>query len=415
MSDTNTKPTMIDPPARNPVSLAEIARVFLKIGAMSYGGPAIMGIMQAEIQEKRKWIDKKTFVDGLALVNMLPGPGATQLGIFIGHAKGGVVGGIIAGICFILPAFFIMFALAAAYLAYGALPSMRSAFYGIGPVVLGIFAVAVYRLGKNAIKERAQVVIAFAAAAAMLLPQIGVVMTLLIAGCTGIAVFDSRRHGVIGFAVVLAGFVLVHGLEWLYAGSDAAPVVPAPAGIVPSLWELGTFFFKVGAFTFGGGLSMLAFMQEQVVVQLGWLTPQEFVDALVLGQLTPGPILMLAAFIGFKLKGIAGATIAAGAIFLPSFLMMLTILPLLKRMGNLVWLKAFMRGVGPAVIGALAVSLAQMAPHAAPDWTTWALLLGTVAIILSRNFGPLPIMLGGAGIGLFLKGGVLRRVLDLAR
>ena len=415
MSDTNAKPTMVNPPAPNPVSLAEIARVFLKIGAMSYGGPAIMGIMQAEIQEKRKWIDKKAFVDGLALVNMLPGPGATQLGIFIGHAKGGMPGGIIAGLCFILPAFLIMFALAAAYLAYGALPSMRSAFYGIGPVVLGIFAVAVYRLGKNAIKERAQVVIAVAAAAAMLLPQIGVVMTLLIAGCTGIAVFDSRRHGVIGFAAVLAGFVLVRGLEWLYAGSDGAPLVPASGGIVPSLWELGTFFFKVGAFTFGGGLSMLAFMQEQVVVQLGWLTPQEFVDGLALGQLTPGPILMLAAFIGFKLKGIAGATIAAGAIFLPSFLMMLTILPLLKRMGNLVWLKAFMRGVGPAVIGALAVSLAQMAPHAAPDWTTWALLFGTVAIILWRNIGPLPIMLGGAGIGLFLKGGVLRRVLDLVR
>jgi chromate transporter len=415
MSDAKAKPAMVEPSAAKPVSLGEIARVFLKIGAMSYGGPAIMGIMQVEIQEKRKWIDKKAFVDGLALVNMLPGPGATQLGIFIGHAKGGMAGGIIAGLCFILPAFLIMFALAATYLAYGALPSMRSAFYGIGPVVLGIFAVAVYRLGKNAIKERAQVVIAVAAAAAMLLPQIGVVMTLLIAGCTGIAVFDSRRHGVIGFAVVLAGLVLVRGIEWLYAGSDAALGVPAPGGIVPSLWELGTFFFKVGAFTFGGGLSMLAFMQEQVVVQLGWLTPQEFVDGLALGQLTPGPILMLAAFIGVKLKGIAGATIAAGAIFLPSFLMMLTILPLLKRMGNLVWLKAFMRGVGPAVIGALAVSLAQMAPHAAPDWITWVLLLGTVAIMLWRNTGPLPLMLGGAGIGLALKEGILDRVRDLVR
>lgn len=415
MSDTNAKPAAVEPPAANPVSLGEIARVFLKIGAMSYGGPAIMGIMQAEIQEKRKWIDKKAFVDGLALVNMLPGPGATQLGIFIGHAKGGMAGGIIAGLCFILPAFLIMLALAAAYLAYGALPSMRSAFYGIGPVVLGIFAVAVYRLGKNAIKQRAQVVIAVAAAAAMLLPHIGLVMTLLIAGCAGIAVFDSRRHGVIGLAVVLVGLVLARGLEWLYAGSDAAPGVPSQVGAIPSLWELGTFFFKVGAFTFGGGLSMLAFMQEQVVVQLGWITPQEFVDGLALGQLTPGPILMLAAFIGFKLKGIAGATMAAGAIFLPSFLMMLTILPVLKRMGNLAWLKAFMRGVGPAVIGALAVSLTQMAPHAAPDWIAWVLLLGTVAIMLWRNIGPLSLMLGGAGIGLVLKEGVLGRIRDLVR
>lgn len=415
MSGTNAKPAMADPPAARPVSLAEIARVFLKIGAMSYGGPAIMGIMQTEIQEKRRWIDKKAFLDGLALVNMLPGPGATQLGIFIGHAKGGMAGGVIAGVCFILPAFLIMLALAAAYLAYGALPSMRSAFYGIGPVVLCMFAVAIYRLGRNAVKERAQIVIAVAAAAAMLLPQIGLALTLLIAGCAGIAVFDSRRHGAIGFAAVLAGFVLVRGIEWFFAGASAAPGVPVSGGAVPSPWELGAFFFEVGALTFGGGLSMLAFVQEQVVVQLGWLTPQEFIDGLALGQLTPGPILMLSAFIGFKLQGITGAAIAAGAIFLPSFLMMLAILPLLQRMGNLAWLKAFMRGVGPAVIAALAVSLAQMAPHAAPDWIAWALLLGTVAIMLRRNTGPLPLMLGGAGIGLALKEGLLGRIRDLVR
>jgi len=395
------------------VGLADLARVFLKLGAMSYGGPAIMGIMQAELQERRGWVSKEKFLEGLALVNMLPGPGATQLGIFIGHAKCGIAGGIIAGLCFVLPAFFIMLALAAVYHTYGALPSMRSAFYGIGPVVLGIFTVAVYRLGKNAIKERVQVVIAVAAAAATLLPHIGLVVTLLIAGCAGIAVFDSRRQGVLGLAVVLVGLVLTRGLELLYAGSDTAPGVPIYGGVVPSLLKLGSFFFKVGAFTFGGGLSMLAFMQEQVVVQLGWLTPQEFVDGLALGQLTPGPILMLAAFIGFKLKGIAGATIAAGAIFLPSFLIMLSILPVLTRMRNLTWLKAFMRGVSPAVIGALAVSLAQMAPHAAPDGTAWALLLGTITILLWRNIAPLSLVLGGASIGFVLKERLLRRVLNL--
>ncbi len=388
------------------VGLAEIARAFLKIGAMSYGGPAIMGIMQAELQEKRRWIDKKTFVDGLAVVNMLPGPGATQLGIFIGHAKAGTMGGIVAGLCFILPAFLIMLALAAAYAAYGALPSMRSAFYGIGPVVLGIFAVAVYRLGRNAVKERTQIIIGIAAAAAMVFTPIGLALTLLIAGCTGIALFDSRRHALIGLAIVAAGFAFVHTLAWLQIGSAAAPTLARIEG-APGLPELGTFFFKVGALTFGGGLSMLAFMQEQVVVQFGWLSPQEFVDGLALGQLTPGPILMLAAFIGFKLHGPLGAAVAAGAIFLPSFLMMLTILPILRKMGNLAWLKAFMRGVGPAVIGALAVSLAQMAPHAAPDWITWVLLAGTIAILLWRNIAPLSLMLGGAGIGVVLKEGIL--------
>jgi chromate transporter len=418
MSTTNAQPvTPEQPTAARSVSLGEIARVFLKIGAMSYGGPAIMGIMQAEIQEKRQWIDKKTFVDGLALVNMLPGPGATQLGIFIGHAKAGIAGGIIAGLGFILPAFAIMLALSAAYLAYGTLPSMRSAFYGIGPVVIGIFAVAIYRLGKNAIKDHAQIAIALGAAAAMLCPQVGLIAILLIAGCSGIALFGSRKHAAIAFAFVLGMLVLVRWFEWTQGTPEltSAGHISVPSGVEPSLWDLGTFFFKVGAFTFGGGLSMLAFIQEQVVTQLGWLTPQEFVDGLALGQLTPGPVLMLGAFIGFKLKGVVGAAIAAGAIFLPSFLMMLTILPLLKRMGNLAWLRAFMRAVGPAVIGALAVSLAQMTPHAAPDWITWLVLAGTVAVMLWRNTGPLPALVAGGALGVILKENVIGRVRDLVR
>src|SRR5262245_42906052 len=152
----------------NPSSRArrEIARIFLKIGAMNYG-VGIMGIMQSEVQEKRQWIGKEEFVQGLALVNMLPGPPGVQLSIFLGHAKGWLIGGILAGVCFILPAFFIVLALSAAYVAFGALPTMRSAFYGIGPVVVGIFAVSVYRLGKAAIKEHSQIAIGVAAAGVM--------------------------------------------------------------------------------------------------------------------------------------------------------------------------------------------------------------------------------------------------------
>jgi chromate transporter len=389
-----------------PAGLGDLARVFLKIGVMSYGGPAIMGIMQTEIQEKRQWIGKEKFVDGLALVNMLPGPGATQLAIFIGHAKAGLAGGIVAGICFIIPAFVIMLALASAYLAFGALPSMRNAFYGIGPVVIGIFAVAVYRLAKGTIKERSQIAIAVAAAAVMLWSPFGLATTLLAAGCVGIALFYSWRVGLMAFLVL----VVAVGALYLAGGFSPIPVIQASdaprqtvAGL-PNLWEVSVFFLKVGAFTFGGGLSMLAFIEEQVVNHFGWLTPQEFVDGLALGQLTPGPILMLAAFIGFKLFGIAGAIVAAGAIFLPSFLMILSILPLLRKMKDLQWLKAFMRGVAPAVIGALAVSLVQLAPHAAPDVFTWCLLALTIALMLFYKVGALPLMAGGTAIGLLTRG-----------
>jgi len=388
------------------VSLGEIARAFLKIGAISYGGPAIMGIMQAEVQEKRQWIEKQQFVEGLALVNMLPGPGATQLGIFLGHAKGGLAGGIVAGICFILPAFLIMLTLTTVYVMFGTLPSARNAFYGIGPVVVGIFAVSVYRLGKGAIKERSQTAIALVAAAVMFLTPVGLVLPLLAAGCAGIALFHSRRVGLIAFAILVALSGLYHAgdsllAKWATPVLDAAPRSGAGSS---DLWALGIFFFKVGAFSFGGGLSMLAFIQEQVVNQFGWLTPREFVDGLALGQLTPGPILMLAAFVGYKIAGATGAAVAASAIFLPSFLMILSILPLLFKMKDLQWLKAFMRGVGPAVIGALAVSLVQMAPHAAPDPFTWFLLALTVLVMLMHNVGALPLMSGGALIGLLGKG-----------
>jgi chromate transporter len=392
------------------VGQAEIAGVFLKIGAMSYGGPAIMGIMQAEIQEKRGWISKEEFVEGLALVNMLPGPGATQLGIFIGHAKAGLAGGIIAGVCFILPAFLIMLGLAAAYVAFGTLPSMRNAFYGIGPVVVGIFAVSVYRLGKATIREWSQIAIAVAVAIVLFFAPVGLVLPLMAAGCAGMALFHSRRTGLIALAALVAAFAFYYLIE---IALTPLVILTASNPTSPSLWEFAAFFSKVGAFTFGGGLSMLAFMQEQVVNQFHWLTPQEFVDGLALGQLTPGPILMLAAFIGFKLGGVAGAAVAGSAIFFPSFLMMLLVLPLLRRLKDLQWLRAFMRGVGPAVIGALAVSLVQMAPHAAPDVFTWILLALTIGILLLRNVGPLPLMAGGAAIGLLSRGSLLKRIEQL--
>ena len=399
------------------VGLEEIARVFLKIGAMSYGGPAIMGIMQTELQEKRQWIEKPQFVEGLALVNMLPGPGATQLGIYLGHTKAGLPGGIIAGLCFMLPAFLIMLALATAYVAFGALPSARNAFYGIGPVVVGIFAVSVYRLGKGTIKEFEQVVTALAAAAVMLLTSVGIILPLLAAGSVGIVLFHSRRIGIIALSVlaVLCGLYYASDIllaKWVVTVPDLAQ---RSSSTPPGLLELGIFFFKVGAFTFGGGLSMLAFIQEQVVNKFGWLTPREFIDGLALGQLTPGPILMLAAFIGFKLAGFAGAAVAGSAIFLPSFLMILSILPLLNRMKDLQWLKAFMRGVGPAVIGALAVSLVQLAPHAAPDPFTWLVLALTVLLLLLSKVGPLPLMFGGALVGALRKGKAWEHIHDIGK
>jgi len=391
--------------------LAALAGAFLKLGAMSYGGPAIMGIMQAELQEKRGWISKEKFLEGLALVNMLPGPGATQLGIYVGYERAGWRGGLVAGLCFILPAFFIMLALTLAYAAYGALPAARGAFYGLGPVVLGVFAVALYRLGRNALKDKTQILIALAAAAAAAFTPLGIGTILLLAGCIGIALHHSKRQGLAAAAVIFALLAALH----LAAGSQPAGIDPAGShdAAPPGLWDVTVFFFKVGALTFGGGLTMLAFVQEQVVNQLHWLTPREYLDGLALGQLAPGPILMLAAYVGYKVQGLAGAAVGAMAIFLPSFILMLSVMPVLARVRHLLWIKAAMRGISAAAIGAIGYSLLQMAPAAAPDAVALALLVLTVIAILAWRAGPLPLMLGGAFIGATSRLNPMRQLKDL--
>lgn len=173
----------------------EIIASFFKLGILSYGGPAIMGLMQAELQEKRQWVTRERFIEGLSLVNMLPGAGATQLGIFLGYARGGWWGGLLAGLCFVLPAFFIMLCLVIGYTAFGATPLLRGALYGLGPVVLGIFVVAVYRLGKSAMVTRSQVIIAFTAAAAAVYSPLGIATILLFAGEICLVLFYSNKRG----------------------------------------------------------------------------------------------------------------------------------------------------------------------------------------------------------------------------
>jgi chromate transporter len=377
-------------------SWKDIAAQFLKIGATAYGGPAIMGIMQSELQEKRRWVSKERFVEGLSLVNMLPGATAAQLSIFLGYARGGWWGGLLGGLCFVLPGFVVLLALTIGYATLGVSPILRGALYGLGPVVLGIYLVAVYRLARVALSTRSQVAIAIAAAAATLTGPLGVAAILLVAGGVGLWLFHSTRLGVTVLVVLAA---CLAGVQLITATAPSSPAVSAGSVSAPSVAHLGTFLLKVGALTFGGGLTMIAFIQEQVVDQLGWLTPQEFVDGLALGQFTPGPILMVAAYIGYKAAGLAGALVGAAAAFLPSFVMMLAILPAFDRVRTLVWTRAALKGISPAVIGVLAVSLVRLAPHALPDGLAGATLIATVAVLMLWRVATLKVMLVGAVLG----------------
>ena len=377
----------------------EIAATLFQLGATSYGGPAIMGFMQAELQERRKWVSKERFLEGLAVANMVPGATATQLGIFLAYARGGWWGGLLGGVCFVLPAFVIMLALTIAYAYLGVTPLARSALYGLGPVVIGLFAIALYRLGKTAVSTVPEVIIGIAAAGALVTSRLGIVAILILAGCTGLFVFHRGPSAARTRAVAALLFVAALSIAlWM----SASPSVAADAGWTPnpkSLVHLGLFFLKVGAFTIGGGLTMIAFIQDQVVGQFGWLTPREFVDGLALGQLTPGPVLMIAAYVGYKLAGIGGAIVAASAAFLPSFVIMLAILPVLDRVRQMAWVKATMKGMAPAVIGVLAVSLIRLSPAAVPDPFALLILIATIAATLALRVGAFKVMIGGAVLG----------------
>jgi chromate transporter len=387
--------------------LLEVAAIFLKLGALSYGGPAVMGIMQAEIQEKRGWMSKERFLEGLALVNMLPGPIATQLGIFIGYDRAGWRGGVLAGLCFMLPAFVILMSLTLLYSAFGTVGVVRDAFYGISPVVLAIFIVAVWRLGKGGVKSPAQIAIALASAATVAWAPVGIATALLLAACAGVAIYHSRTWGLVAGALILA--MLAFSGVFVPALASATTNTPG----APGLGELTIFFLKAGALTFGGGITVLAFVQEQVVNQLHWMTAQEFLDGLALGQLTPGPVVMLAAFVGYKTAGIPGSVLSTCAAFLPAFVLMLSIMPVLNRFKNVQWIKAAMKGAMPGVVGILAVSLFKLIPHAAPDGFTLLMLVLSVAAMMLWRLPPLALILGGGMAGIVARLKPVQRLRDL--
>jgi len=377
----------------------DIAGSLFRLGATSYGGPAIMGIMQAELQGKRNWVSKERFLEGLSVANMLPGATATQLGIFLSYARGGWWGGLIGGLCFVAPAFVIMLALTIAYATLGVTPIARGALYGLGPVVIGLFAVAVYRLGKSAMSTVPEAVIGLVAAAGSIWTPLGIVAILVLAGCAGLVLFQPGKPGavviVLSSTLFLAVLLVAWWLNTSAHGSAVSGRIPNPN----SLLDIGAYFLKVGAFTIGGGLTMIAFIQDQVVGQFGWLTPREFIDGLALGQLTPGPVLMIAAYVGYKVAGIAGAAVAAIAAFLPSFIIMLIILPVLDRVRKLAWMRAVMKGMGPAVIGVLAVSLIRLAPAALPDLFAIVILAATLVALMVLQIGVFKLMLAGAVLG----------------
>jgi chromate transporter len=372
----------------------EILVAFLKIGTTAYGGPAIQGVMQAEFQERRQWLTKSEFVEGLAFVNMLPGATATQLGIFLGYRRAGWWGGLLAGLGLCAPAFAIMLALTLAYSAFGVSPTLRAALYGLGPIVLAVFGVALYRLGRSALQSLAHLAIAAGSGAAAVFVPVPTVCILLFAAGVALFLFHRRRVGALVLLTVTLVLVATRVVAWSPAFASQ------PSASAPGLLDVAAQFAVIGAFTFGGSLSIIPLIHEQIVHQLGWLTPQEFIDGLALGQLTPGPPVMLAAYVGYKTFGATGAVIAAIAIFLPSFAMMFVLLPVFERVRAITWARAALQGMVAGVIGVLAIALTRLAPHVLVDPFASVLFVGAVAVLLFWRAAPLRMVAGGAVFGI---------------
>lgn len=375
----------IAPPRRRWLA---VAGLFFKLGAISFGGPAAhIALMEQEAVRKRGWLSREHFLDLLAATNLVPGPNATEMATHIGFLRAGWPGFIAGGVAFIVPAFVISLALAIVYVRAGSLPQVAGLFYGINPAVLAIILAATYRLGRAALKDKRTIGIA-ALSLAVALAGVNEVVILLAAGLAGILLYTQPWQSRSLPALLLLGSPL------------ALPILPAVAWLNERLLKLGLFFLKVGSLLFGSGMVLFAFIQRDVVNGFGWLTQQQLLDAIAVGQMTPGPVLSTATFIGYLVAGLPGAIVSTVAVFLPSFVIVALMNPWIPRLRKSPVAQAFLRGVNAAVVALiLGISLALFRSAVVDVWTV--LILGAALLALLRfKIDALWLVLGGAGIGL---------------
>jgi len=370
-------------------NLLSIAGLFLKLGTISFGGPATsIALIEQEGVRKRSWIDRDHFLDLLGATNLVPGPNAVEMAIHIGFVRAGWPGFIAAGIAFILPAFLISFAFSWIYVRFGTLPAGQAVFYGINPVVMAVILVATFRLGKTALKGKVQVILGVLAFIAALF-GVSEVLIIFLAGAAGVLYYATpvwlKRNAPV---MILPWAPLFVSFSEHWAWFD------------DRLVQLGLFFLKVGALIFGSGMVLFAFIQRDVVNNYGWLTQQQLIDAIAVGQMTPGPVLSSATFIGYLVSGWAGAVIATIAVFLPSFLIVALIGPFIPRLRKSPTAQAFLKGVNAAVVALiLFVSLALFRSAIVDGWTIAILVIGLIAL-LRFSVDSFWLVLGGAAIGL---------------
>ena len=361
-----------------------LCRLFLRLGFSGFGGPlAHIAMMEAEAVERRGWLSKAQFLEGLALCQMLPGPASTQLGIYIGYLRAGLQGAILGGLAFILPGFAIITTLTWLYGHYGTFPRVQGMFTGINPAVVAIVAFACWRLGRSSVTTLPLGFLAGAAFLATWLWRADAVVVLLAAGGLGVLLERGRRGA--------EGLLLL----------AAAPALPAPPAALPVL-DLAWLFFKAGAFVYGGGYVILPFVYREAVERYGWLDLRTFTDGIALSQITPGPIVNLSAFVGYQVGGLPGAALASAAVFVPAFAAILLAIPLMARIRQAPTVQAFLRAVNAAVVGAILGATVPLAQGAVVGPATGAIALASLILLWRYRLDTPYLVLGGALLGLLL-------------
>lgn len=373
-------------------ALAEVALLALRLGCTAFGGPAAhIAMLRAEVVTRRKWLTDAHFLDLLGATNLIPGPNSTEMVIHVGQVRAGWRGMIAAGVCFIMPAALIVLALAWAYVELGALPAAAWLLYGIKPVIIAIVAQALWGLAKTAIKGPFLAAVGVVVLALYLL---GFNELALLFG-SGILVMLVRNLGRLGRGQGAAAALLpLGGAASLWLAQAATPV---------SLGQLFWSFLKIGAVLYGSGYVLLAFVRNEFVVRLGWLTDRQLLDAIAIGQLTPGPVFTTATFVGYIVAGGPGAALATAGIFLPSFIFVAAVNPLIPLLRRSPWMGGFLDGVNVAALGLMAAVLWELGRAAIVDWLTALLAIVAAALLLRFKLNSAWLLLGGSLIALLVR------------
>jgi chromate transporter len=379
-----TTPAMGEPRAATVgYTLRELVEYFLKLGTFGFGGPiALVGYMQRDLVETRRWISLKDYKEGLALAQLAPGPLAAQLAIYLGWLDHGVLGATLVAIAFVLPSFLMVLALSAAYLAYGGISWMQGAFYGIGAAVIAIIGRSAYKLTKSTLGRDSLLWVLFLASALVTAWTESELVWLFV--LCGVVTLLLRRGPPKAPAVAL-----VAG-PWVMTGIHG----PAPDS---ALWKIAYLFAEAGAFIFGSGLAIVPFLHGAVVNDLAWLTERQFLDAVAVAMITPGPVVITVAFIGYLVAGPLGATVAAIAVFLPCYLLVVIPARYFRRSVHDPRVKAFVDGVTAAAAGAIAGAAFVLGQRAVFDVPTALICLVTLAALIRLKGVSEPVVILAAG------------------